>query len=356
MLVASVVSVMPAHAQGGGGGGGSQTEDDPGALSVERPYLATQLQGLSALANSAAVSGHVGALLTGFQPFAVGAAPSPAFAYAPPAQGGDDGLAAFAAVAATPKWSTWGNVNATWSDRSDPIAGNRGRLDTGNIALDYRIVDRGVIGVLGSFEHADFDTTFSGGSLRRWGFGGGVYGGYALTDVIVVDGLAQWQALDTDVATPTATGSYGGHRMQLAANITAYLTHAGYSIRPAAGISYTRDDFDAWTDSTGVFTAAQWAATTTGTAGVEVGYVFAHGGGRSIEPWVGVKALLESVKASPAAAVPGRELDPFDVIVSAGLRAQLNERLSFTLRAEVGGLARADYDTVMVDGAFALAF
>jgi hypothetical protein len=63
--------------------------------------------------------------------------------------------------------------------------------------------------------------------------------------------------------------------------------------------------------------------------------------------------LLESIKSSSGAVVPNRELDPFDVIASAGLRTRLGQRLSFTLRAEVGGLARSDYSTVLADGRFA---
>jgi len=346
---------LPAHAQVIKGGAGSPGAD-AAALSVERPYLAAQMQRQSALAIASAVRGHIGALLAGANSFAVASATAPAFAYAQPAPQQDNGLAAFAAAKATPKWSTWGDLNATWSDRNDAVAGNNGRLDAGTIAIDYRIVERGVIGVLGSFEHGDYDTTLSGGTMKSWAVGGGVYGGYALTDVLIVDALAQWQALDTDVSSPAATASYRGNRVQLAANLTAYLTRGVYSLRPTAGISYTRDDFDGYTDSAGIFTGSQWTATTAGSAGVEVGREFDLGGGRSIEPWLGVKALLESTSSSPGAAITGGELDPFDVTASAGLRARLTERLSFTLKTEVGGLARSDYSTIMADGTFALEF
>lgn len=356
-LVLLAVAV-PAHAQGGPKGGSGTTTVDAAALSVERPYLAQQMQEQSALAISSAVRGHVGKLLAGAPPFLVGSTASPAFAYAQPAQQQqqDNGLAAFAAVEATPKWSTWADINATWADRNDPVAGNHGWLETGSIAADYRIVERGVIGIIGNFGYSDYSTTLSAGTLRSWAAGGGIYGGYALTDVIIVDGIALWQALGNDVSTPTATGSYGGTRVQLAAHITAYLTQGVFSIRPTAGISYTRDNYDAYTDSAGIATAGQWATTTTGTAGVEVGRVFDLGGGRSIEPWLGATALLESTSASPLALVPGRELDPFDVLASGGLRGQLTERLSFTLKAEVGGLARSDYNTVLADGTLALEF
>src|SRR5690606_9106809 len=112
-LLAAAALSAPAHAQGGGAGkGGSQGQNEAGALSVERPYLATQLQGLSALATSSAISGHVGARLAGAPPFAIGSLTSPAFAYAEPAANDRDGLAAFAAVTSTPKWSIWSNLNA----------------------------------------------------------------------------------------------------------------------------------------------------------------------------------------------------------------------------------------------------
>ncbi len=355
-LAVLVLSMAPACAQGAGGKGSNTGTIVPAALSVERRYLVEQMQSQYSLAIGSALRGHIGSLLAGANPFAVSSAGSPAFAYAQPEQKQSGGLAAFAAVDATPKWSTWADLNATWADRNDPIAGNQGWLETGSIAADYRIVDRGVIGIIGSFAHGDYNTTFSAGTYKSWAYGGGVYGGYALTDVIIVDGLAQWQALDNDVSTPTATGSYGGSRVQLAAHITAYLTHDVFSIRPAAGISYTHDDYDAYVDSAGAATAAQWSETTTGTVGVEVGRVFDLGSGRSIEPWLGVTALLESTKSSSGAVFPNRELAPFDVLVSGGLRTLLSARLSFTLKAEVGGLARGDYSTVLADGTFALEF
>jgi hypothetical protein len=73
--------------------------------------------------------------------------------------------------------------------------------------------------------------------------------------------------------------------------------------RPSGAISYTHDNYDAYVDSAGVASAAQWATTTIGTAGVEVGRVFNLGGDRCIEPWLGVTALLESASSSQNALV-----------------------------------------------------
>jgi outer membrane autotransporter protein len=329
-------------------------DPDPSTFSVERPYLTQQLQGQSSNAISSAVSGHVGDLLIGARTFA----PPPPPGYAAEARDSrakDNPLAAFAAVTATPKWSVWTDFNAVWSERTDPIAGNKGRLYAGNVAIDYRVGDRGVIGILGSFEQADFDTTFSNGTLKHRAAGGGVYAGYAVTDVWVVDGLARWQKLNADV-TGGGSASYDSLRMQLATNITGYLTYGVFSVRPTAGISYTQDDQDGYTDTTGLFTPSQRATTTTGSAGVQIGRVFALDGARSVEPWVGATALWESFSFNPPPTISGSGLDPFDVTVSAGLTAKLSDRIQFTVKSQFGGLARANYDTFLAGGYLSVQF
>jgi outer membrane autotransporter protein len=324
-------------------------------FSVERPYLTQQLQGQSSNNISSAVSGHVGDLLIGL---GSGPPPAPPPAYAAEARDSrakDNPLAAFAAVTATPKWSVWTDFNAVWSERTDPIAGNKGRLYAGNVAIDRRVGDRGVIGILGSFEHADFDTTFSNGTLKHRAAGGGVYAGYAVTDVWVVDGLARWQKLNADV-TGGGSASYDTLRMQLAANITGYLTYGVFSVRPTAGISYTQDDQDSYTDTTGLFAPSQRVTTTTGSAGLQVGRVFALDGARSVEPWVGATALWESFSSNPPPTISGSGLDPFDVTVSAGLTAKLSDRIQFTVKSQFGGLARANYDTFLAGGYLSVQF
>jgi hypothetical protein len=354
-LFIMAAATAPAHAKPGLKKGSQSTA----SFEVERPYLIAQMQSQAALAIAAAVRGHVGRLLTGGNSLAFAAVPSPALAYAQPAPdngAGADGLAAFAAAAPTPKWSLWLDGSAIWSKNDDPVAGNKGWLTNANIGLDYRIVERGVIGVIGTFEHGDFDVTRTSGTLRYWAAGGGVYGGYALTDIWIVDALAQWQSLDSNLTGTLGNGSYGGDRVQLSANITGYFTQGAYSIRPTAGISYTHENAGAYIDTGGVTAPATRTSTTTGSAGVQVGRVFDLGQERSVEPWLGVTALLESVVDKPVPAILGHDLAPFDVIAAAGLQAQLSERMSFTIKTEIGGLARNGYSTVLANGTFALEF
>ena len=173
---------------------------------------------------------------------------------------------------------------------------------------------------------------------------------------MVIDGLALWKSLDTTVSDSLGRASFDTDRMQLAANLTAYLTPGSFTFRPTAGISFTRDDQDAYVDSRGLANRAQTTETVTGSAGAQLGRVFDLGNGRSVEPWMGLTLLVESFSTTPQPLVAGGELEPFDVIASAGLKMQLSQRASLALKADVGALARSDYDTVTGDAQFSFQF
>ena len=59
---------------------------------------------------------------------------------------------------------------------------------------------------------------------------------------------------------------------------------------------------------------------------------------------------------TPQPLVAGLELEPFDVLASAGLKMQLSQRALLALKADVGGLARSGYETVIGDAQFSFQF
>ena len=72
--------------------------------------------------------------------------------------------------------------------------------------------------------------------------------------------------------------------------------------------------------------------------------------------WLGVTLLVESFSTTPQPLVGGRELEPFDVLASAGLKMQLSQRASLALKVDASGLARSDYATVTADAQFSFQF
>lgn len=313
-----------------------------------------RLQSHSAWHLSRRVSGHVGRVLIGDPPrgrTARGAAQDSS----PSATMRETGPVASATGDASP-FSAWIGPNATWSDQADPVAGNEGHMLTTHAALDRRIGRRDVLGLIGGYETSDFDTALLGGDVETAGFGVGAYGGYAVTDVIVVDALALYTWVGNDFADRLRAASYDSERLQFAANVTAYLIEGRLSIRPKLGISYARDEQEAYRDTLGIRSPETEVETLSVTAAGQVGYTYLLDESRTIEPWLGVGAVIEDSSADPSPPAGEDELEPFGLRLRAGVNTQLGERLSLSLDVDVSGLARADYSAVTVGGQLSLQF
>jgi hypothetical protein len=205
-------------------------------FAIDGPYLTQQLQSLSTWQIVPSVRDHVGEILVGGPsepalPVGQDMGPSPSFL----GFGKDEKRkSSSAATTSSTNWSVWVDGNLSWTDRDDPIVGNDGTLGTLSIGLDRRVGSRGVVGVLFNGEESDFDTTLTRGTMETEGAGGGVYGGYALTNVLVIDGLALWKSLDTDVADSLGRASYDTDRMQLAANLISPRVPSPFGRPPAS--------------------------------------------------------------------------------------------------------------------------
>lgn len=227
-----------------------------------------RMQSHSAWHLSRTVSGHVGRVLTG-GPRAGRTARGAAQDGSPAATMRETGPMAPATGGASP-WRAWIGPNATWNDQDDPVAGNEGHMLTTHAGLDRRVGVRGVLGLIGGYETSDFDTALFGGDLETAGFGVGAYGDYAVTDVIVMDALALYTWVDNDFADRLRAASYDSERLQLAANVTAYLTEGKVSIRPKLEVSYSRDEQEAYRDTLGIRSLETQVETLSATAGGQV--------------------------------------------------------------------------------------
>lgn len=318
-----------------------------------------RMQSHSAWHLSRTVSGHVGRVLTG-RPQAGGTAlgtgrgtdPAAAMRETPAASG-----PVASATGEAPLWSVWVGPGVTWSDQDDQVAGNEGHMLTTHVGLDRRVLGRGVIGLIGGFETADFDTALLGGELETEGFGVGAYAGYALTDVIVLDAMALYAWVDNDYADRLRSASYDSERLQLAANITGYLGEGRLNIRPKLGIAWSMDEQEAYADTLGIRSPETEVESFSVSAGAQVGYSFALDGDGTVEPWLGAAGVFEDSSTDPSPRAGGDDdLGSFDLRLSAGVTARPVERISLSLNADVSGLARSGYEAVSVGGQVSLQF
>lgn len=205
-------------------------------------------------------------------------------------------------------------------------------------------------------EFSDFDTATLAGRLETEGAGVGIYGGYSLTDRIVLDALALYTWTDNDYSDRARSASYDSGRLQLAANLTGYFTEGRLSIRPKLGVSYSLDNQEAYRDTLGFRSPETDTETVSASAGAQVGYTFFLDETRTIEPYLGATAIVEDSSTDPSPAAGGDELGAFDVRLAAGLTVQLAERLSLSLSTDVSGLARGGYEAYSVGGQLNLQF
>lgn len=325
-LTAAVLMATPAPAA-------AQNLDPPETLGATE-----RMQSHAAWHASRAVSAHVGFLLTDRQARAAASGP------------------VASATAGEPQWSAWIGPSVTWSDQDGGAAGNEGHTVTTYLGLDRRLGERGVLGILAGSEFSAYDTALLDGNLEAEGLGVGVYAGYAVTDMIVLDALALYSWIDSDFADRARSASYDSERLQLAANATAYLTEGQLSIRPKLGVAYTRDDQDAYRDTLGTASPETETETFSVSAGAQVGYTVFLDETSWIEPYLGLTALVEESSTDPDAGRSGDELDAFDLRLSAGLGGQLAEGVSLSISADVSGLARPGYEAVTLGGQLSVRF
>jgi hypothetical protein len=334
----------------------------PPPLEAERPYLAGQIMRQSAWLIATTVRDVVGLRLAGPPP----SNPSPMLLgiAGTPSGAGDGNWLAFNGESAThepvppqrPLWNAWANPSVTWSKHGDPLVGNQGHLINLALGVDHRLVERGVFGVLFNHERADYDTPPTQGTLKTAGSGVGAYGGYALTDSLVIDGLVMWKSLRNDVADPFSHGSYDSRRWMAASNLTGYHYVDQWRLSPTAGILWSRERQDAFVSSLGAFSPQLVTRSLTLSAGGQVGYGFDLEGGARLEPWLGLTASWDVSRSQRPPGLPGRELERFDLTVSPGVNLRLTDRAALTLKADFAGLARSNYRQTTAGGQLSVEF
>jgi outer membrane autotransporter protein len=316
-------------------------------LEAQRPFITAQTLRASTRALSSAIRTVAAIRLAGGAP-APPALAAMAFSGDPPPEP-EEAWRAFeeqfpgsVGTTAPPAWNAWINPGVTWSRHSDPLVGSRGRLVNLFMGADRRVLDRGVAGLILSHERASHRTPATQGRLDGEGFGIGAYGGYALSDVIVADGLVLWASSDNDLSDPFSSGSYTSRRWTAAGNLTAYHYADGWRMSPTLGLSWSREREAGFVSSLGVPSPGRTTGTVTASTGAQIGRGVDLDGGGSIEPWIGVTASWDvSTTRSPPPEPGSRSLGRFDLTASAGMNLQVSERASLTLKGDFSGLARS---------------
>ncbi len=259
-------------------------------------------------------------------------------------------MADVAPPAANPLWNVWVDGKYSWLDDGTAFSGLDGSLVNAVVGVDYKVSDRLILGVMGTYETSDLE---GDGAIPPTqdtnGWGGGVYLGLTLTDHLVLSATLLGTDLDTDVNGAT---NFDSTRIQTSSGLTGYWYSGTWRYSPSLTVTWTKE----WQDASGGLNA-QTIETGIISPGFQVGNSISIGGASTVEPWLG--AQLDWVGINKVVDhVTGAILDdPYtDLRLQGGLNFAFGSNAQLALTAEVSGLLYEDSDTYTAGANFAFQF
>jgi outer membrane autotransporter protein len=276
---------------------------------------------------------------------------------------GSDGIvivpaADAAAPAAVRRWNFWVDGKYSRIETDAAVTGTEGDQINAIVGLDYKLTDRVVFGVLGTFETSDLETgALPPARTETEGYGGGAYVGVTLTDNLVYSGLVNGTFIDTDISFAGIFGSTDSERLSVTNGITGYWYFGTTRLSPSVTFAWQKEWQDAFVDSGAGFNPAQTLETGILTFGNVMGHTFALGNGTAVEPWFGANldwTLINRVEVSGGPVFPTDET--LDLRLQAGLNWTLAENIQLGLIGEVSGILLDDTDTYAGEATLAIQF
>jgi Autotransporter beta-domain len=255
-----------------------------------------------------------------------------------------------AAAEAKPMWNVWTDGKYSWLDDTSAVSNLDGSLVNLVVGADYKVGDRLVLGVMGTYENSDLK---GDGVLpptqKVDGWGGGVYMGLTLTDNLVFSANVLGTSLDTDVNGAT---NFDSTRIQTSEALTGYWYSGTWRFSPSLTVAWTKE----WQDASAGLNA-QTIETAVVSPAVQIGDSVSIGGANTVEPWVGA-GLDWAVRNRVKDKVLGTILnDPnTDLRLQSGLNFAFGANAQLALTAEVSGLLLNDSDTYTAGANFAYQF
>ena len=243
-----------------------------------------------------------------------------------------------------PKWNAWIKGNWTYYD------GDGSSFDGNTIdvlaGFDYKVDDQVILGLLGGYGNADFDTVTGGtsGAFEADGYTVGPYIGVKLSNNVQIDALAAYTYSDYDNRVGLTSGDFVAHRVTVGAQLKGTWQSDGFFIEPSARIMYAEEQQDAYTDSAGTRQSSLTIRAGRASVGPKVGFVHRTDDGMKIKTWVAVKGEYDFSNQGdvPASGLPDLD-DVFSGRVSAGIDTSSDGGVGVSLQGDVSGLGSDEY-------------
>ena len=252
--------------------------------------------------------------------------------------------------AATTKWNVWSDGKYNWLDDTSALSDLDGSLVNLVVGADYKVSDRLVVGVVGTYETSDMKAGGAPAPTQETdGWGGGVYMGLSLADNLVFSA----NVLGTDLGTEVNGGTdFDSTRIQASSALTGYWYSGTWRYSPSLTVAWSKE----WQDGTAVWTA-QTIESGIVSPGLQVGNTLSLGGSTTVEPWLGAQFDWVAVN-KVVDHVSGTILDdPYtDMGLQAGLNFAFGGHAQLALTAEMNGILYKDSDTYAAGANFAYQF
>ena len=242
-------------------------------------------------------------------------------------------------------WNVW--IKGSWSvyEAHDNASFDGHMLDVVG-GVDYRLSDDLIVGVLGGYGVADFDTLTAGtaGSFDSDGYHAGVYLGKHLAPNLLLDALVAYTGSDYDNRSGTTTGSFNAHRVTIAAHLKGNIDWGMVTLQPTIGLMWASEKQDAYTDSAAVVQAAR--TVTAGRLSIGPKFIFqptttAFG---MTQFWFATKGEYDFSNQNTSAASNLPDIsDVASARVQAGLSVANDNGVSLSLQGDVSGLGSGEF-------------
>lgn len=245
-------------------------------------------------------------------------------------------------------WNTWITGRWTFFDGDDSaFDGHIADLAAG---VDYRVAENLIVGVLGGYGIANFDTmTAAGkGSFSADGLSGGAYLGWLAAPGVLLDAMAAYTGTDYDNRAAGVTGVFDARRITLATNLKGRADLGALIAEPGIAFWWASEHQDGYTDSAGVAHGERMVTAGRLSAGPKFILPLASmstSTEKQLQVWFAALAEHDFSNQSAGSTLALPDLgDGVSARIKAGFDAHLANGAKLTLQAEFSGLGNDNYD------------
>ena len=252
--------------------------------------------------------------------------------------------------AASPNWNVWTDGKYSYLNDTADLSDLDGGLVNLIVGADYKVSDRLVLGLMGTYEASRLDGNLLIPTDQDTdGWGGGAYLGYTLTDNLVFSANVLGTSLDTDINGVTDLDST---RIQTSAALTGYWYSGTWRYSPSLTVAWSKEWQD---DAPGL--AAQTIETAVISPGAQIGNTFSLSGANTVEPWLGAQFDWAARNKVVDDALGTILNDPnVDLRLQTGLNFAFGANAQLALTGEISGILLEDSNTYTAGANFAFQF